>query len=131
MLRMESMHSGLRLALVWESWGENVQTESKTCRLLAEMSLSAVRKNPQEPARTRRNPRKHAVASKKNQLANQLVFQYGAQGLHRRRLQGLAALVHQHCRKLITANTRPNDTQFAPARTRSITAYDPGISRYG
>jgi transposase-like protein len=32
---------------------ENTQTESKTCRLLPEMALSAVRKNPQEPAQTR------------------------------------------------------------------------------
>jgi hypothetical protein len=42
--------SGLRPALGGEGRRENVQTESKTCRLLAEMALSAVRKNPQEPA---------------------------------------------------------------------------------
>jgi len=32
---------------------ENTQTESKTCRLVAEMALSEVRKSPQEPAQTR------------------------------------------------------------------------------
>ena len=39
---------------------ENVQTESKTCRLLAEKALSAVRKNPQEPAQTRGSRQKKA-----------------------------------------------------------------------
>ena len=39
---------------------ENGQTESKTCRLLAEMTLSAVRKNPQEPAQTRGSKQKKA-----------------------------------------------------------------------
>jgi hypothetical protein len=42
--------SGLRPALGGLGRRENVQTESKTCRLLAEMVLSEVRKNPQEPA---------------------------------------------------------------------------------
>ena len=42
--------SGLRPALAGPGRRENVQTESKTCRLLAEMVLSEVRKNPQEPA---------------------------------------------------------------------------------
>jgi hypothetical protein len=42
--------SGLQLATGGKGRGENVQTESKTCRLMAEMTLSAVRKNPQEPA---------------------------------------------------------------------------------
>ena len=42
--------SGLRPALGGEGRRENVQTESETCRLLAEMVLSEVRKNPQEPA---------------------------------------------------------------------------------
>ena len=39
---------------------ENTQTESKTCRMLAEISLYAVRKNPQEPAQTRGNRQKKA-----------------------------------------------------------------------
>ena len=42
--------SGLRPALGGLGRRENVQTESKICRLLAEMPLSVVRKNPQEPA---------------------------------------------------------------------------------
>ncbi len=42
--------SGLRPALGGEGRRENTQTESKTRRLLAEMALSAVRKNPLEPA---------------------------------------------------------------------------------
>ena len=37
-----------------------MQTERKTCRLLAEMALSAVRKNPQEPAQTRGSRKKKA-----------------------------------------------------------------------
>ena len=37
-----------------------MQTESKRCRLLAEMTLSAVRKNPQEPAQTRGSRQKKA-----------------------------------------------------------------------
>jgi hypothetical protein len=37
-----------------------VQTESKTCRLAAEMALSAVRKNPLEPAQTRGSRQKKA-----------------------------------------------------------------------
>lgn len=37
-----------------------MQTESKTCRSLAEMALSAVRKNPQEPAQTRGSRQKKA-----------------------------------------------------------------------
>ena len=45
--------SGLRPATGGAGRRENVQTESETCRLLAEMALSAVRKNPQEPAQTR------------------------------------------------------------------------------
>ncbi len=39
---------------------ENVQMESKTCRSLAEMTLSVVRKNPQEPAQTRGSRQKKA-----------------------------------------------------------------------
>ena len=39
---------------------ENVQTESKTCRLVAKMALSVVRKNPQEPAQTRGSRQKKA-----------------------------------------------------------------------
>ena len=52
--------SGLRPALGGEGRRENVQTESKTCRLPAEMALSAVRKNPQEPAQTRGSRQKKA-----------------------------------------------------------------------
>ena len=52
--------SGLRPVLGGASRRENVQTESKTCRLLAEMPLSAVRKNPQEPAQTRGSRQKKA-----------------------------------------------------------------------
>lgn len=52
--------SGLRPALGGVGRRENVQTESKTCRLLAEMALSAVRKNPQEPAQTRGSRQKKA-----------------------------------------------------------------------
>ncbi len=47
---VKGVSSGLRPALGGASRRENVQTESKTCRLLAEMALSAVRKNPLEPA---------------------------------------------------------------------------------
>lgn len=42
--------SGLRPVPVGQVRRENAQTESNSCRLLAEMALSAVRKNPQEPA---------------------------------------------------------------------------------
>ena len=52
--------SGLRPALGGEGRRENTQTESKTCRLVAEMALSAVRKNPQEPAQTRGSRQKKA-----------------------------------------------------------------------
>jgi hypothetical protein len=52
--------SGLRPALGGEGRRENAQTESKTCRLLAELALSAVRKNPQEPAQTRGSRQKKA-----------------------------------------------------------------------
>ena len=52
--------SGLRPVLGGAARRENVQTESKTCRLLAEMSLSLVRKNPQEPAQTRGSRQKKA-----------------------------------------------------------------------
>ena len=52
--------SGLRPALGGLGRRENVQMESKTCRLLAEMALSAVRKNPQEPAQTRGGRQKKA-----------------------------------------------------------------------
>jgi hypothetical protein len=45
--------SGFRPAMGGEGRRENVQTESETCLLLAEMALSAVRKNRQEPAQTR------------------------------------------------------------------------------
>jgi hypothetical protein len=45
--------SGLRPVLGGVGRRENVQMESKACRLLAEMALSEVRKNPQEPAQTR------------------------------------------------------------------------------
>jgi hypothetical protein len=52
--------SGLRPPLGGVGRRENVQTESKTRRLLAEMALSAVRKNPQEPAQTRASRQKKA-----------------------------------------------------------------------
>ena len=52
--------SGLRPALGGVGRRENVQTESKTRRLLAEMALSVVRKNPQEPAQTRGSRQKKA-----------------------------------------------------------------------
>jgi hypothetical protein len=50
--------SGLRPTTCGASQRENVQTESKSCRLLTEMPLSEVRKNPQ-------SPRKQAVVGKK------------------------------------------------------------------
>ena len=43
------MPSGLGPATGGAARKENAQTESKTRRLVAEMPLSAVRKNPQEP----------------------------------------------------------------------------------
>ena len=52
--------SGLRPPLGGEGRRENMQTESKPRRLLAEMALSAVRKNPQEPAQTRGSRQKKA-----------------------------------------------------------------------
>jgi hypothetical protein len=52
--------SGLRPAMGGAGRRENVQTESKTCRLVAEMALSEVRKNPQEPAQTRGSRQKKA-----------------------------------------------------------------------
>jgi hypothetical protein len=52
--------SGLRPALGGVGRKENVQTESKTYRLVAEMALSVVRKNPQEPAQTRGSRQKKA-----------------------------------------------------------------------
>ena len=52
--------SGLWPVLGGEGRRENVQTESKTCRLVAEMALSEVRKNPQEPAQTRGSRQKKA-----------------------------------------------------------------------
>ena len=52
--------SGLRPTLGGEGRRENAQTESKICRLVAEMALSEVRKNPQEPAQTRSSRQKKA-----------------------------------------------------------------------
>ena len=52
--------SGLHPVLGGAGRRENTKTESKTCRLLAEMALSAVRKNPQEPAQTRGGRQKKA-----------------------------------------------------------------------
>jgi hypothetical protein len=52
--------SGLRPALSGEGRREGTQTESKTCRLVAEMDLSAVHKNPQESAQTRGSRQKKA-----------------------------------------------------------------------
>ena len=54
------MPSGLRPATGGEGRRENVQTENKTYRLVAEMALSVVRKNPQEPAQTRGSRQKKA-----------------------------------------------------------------------
>ena len=54
------MPSGLRPALGGEGRRENTQTESKTRRLLAEMHLSVVRNNPQEPVQTRGSRQKKA-----------------------------------------------------------------------
>ena len=59
-MRVTSVPSGLRPATGGVGRRENVQTESKTCRLLAEMVLSEVRKNPQEPAQTRGSRQKKA-----------------------------------------------------------------------
>ena len=59
-MRVTVVPSGLRPATGGVGRRENVQTESKTCRLLAEMALSAVRKNPQEPAQTRGSRQKKA-----------------------------------------------------------------------
>ena len=59
-MRVTVVPSGLRPALGGEGRRENVQTESKTCRSLAEMALSVVRKNPQEPAQTRASRQKKA-----------------------------------------------------------------------
>jgi len=52
--------SDFGLRWVGEGRRENAQTESKTCRLVAEMDLSAVRKNPLEPAQTRGSRKKKA-----------------------------------------------------------------------
>jgi hypothetical protein len=52
--------SGLRPALGGAGRRENTQTESKPRWLLAEMVLSEVRKNPQEPAQTRGSRQKKA-----------------------------------------------------------------------
>jgi hypothetical protein len=54
------MPSGLRPTSGGEGRRENTQTESKTCRLLAEMALYEVRKNPQEHAQTRGSRQKKA-----------------------------------------------------------------------
>ena len=59
-IELTGVPSGLRHALGGEGRRENTQTESKTLRLLAEMALSAVRKNPQEPAQTRGSRQKKA-----------------------------------------------------------------------
>ena len=59
-MRVTVVPSGLRPATGGEGRRENTQTESKTRRLLAEMALSAVRKNPQEPAQTRGSRQKKA-----------------------------------------------------------------------
>ena len=57
---MTDVPSVLRPVLGGMDRRENVQTESKPCRLLAEMALSAVRKNPQKPAQTRGSRQKKA-----------------------------------------------------------------------
>ena len=57
---LTSVPSGLPPALGRECRRENTQAESKSYRLLAETALSAVRKNPQEPAQTRGSRQKKA-----------------------------------------------------------------------
>jgi hypothetical protein len=59
-MRVTIVPSGLRPSTGGEGRRENTQTESKTRRLLAEMVLSAVRKNPQQPAQTRGRRQKKA-----------------------------------------------------------------------
>ena len=59
-MRVTVVPSGLRPATGGEGRRENTQTESKTRRLLAEMALSLVRKNPQQPAQTRASRQKKA-----------------------------------------------------------------------
>jgi hypothetical protein len=59
-IEVKGVPSGLRPATGVDGRRENVQTESKTYRLLAEMALSAVRKNPLEPAQTRGSRQKKA-----------------------------------------------------------------------
>ena len=59
-IEVTGVPSGLRPSMGGEGRRENVQTESKTCRSLAEMALSAVRKNPQELAQTRGSRQKKA-----------------------------------------------------------------------
>jgi len=54
------MPSGLGPATGGATRREYAQTESKPRRLLAEMVLSEVRKNPQEPAQTRGSRQKKA-----------------------------------------------------------------------
>ena len=59
-MKVTGVPSGLRPSTGEEGRRENTQTESKTRRLLAEMALSVVRKNPQEPAQTRASRQKKA-----------------------------------------------------------------------
>jgi hypothetical protein len=59
-LEVVGVPSGLRPATGGAGRRENTQTESKPRRLLAEMVLSEVRKNPQEPAQTRGSRQKKA-----------------------------------------------------------------------
>jgi len=59
-MKVTVVPSGLRPSTDGEGRRENTQTESKTRRLLAEMVLSAVRKNPQQPAQTRGSRQKKA-----------------------------------------------------------------------
>ena len=59
-MRVTVVPSGLWPSTGGEGRRENTQTESKTRRLLAEMALSVVRKNPQEPAQTRGSRQKKA-----------------------------------------------------------------------
>ena len=65
-LQLVDEPSGLRPALGGEGRRENTQTESKRCRLLAEMALSVVRKNP----------RKHAVVGQKKPTPKGWFFLY-------------------------------------------------------
>ena len=78
---MAGVPSGLRPASDGVVRRENAQTESNTCRLLAEMTSFEVRKNPKESAQTRGSRRK------KNQLREVGFLTIGGGGGNRTRVQ--------------------------------------------